>query len=143
MKPTLLKYAVVLTARTALSGFLTLKEISPGQLQVRFWVPLVVKYKYRDLKQTEIDKLGREALTMRPARRLRPLEQAELATLTKNRLLKYRKRALSLENSLVESDYHDQKTEDWDPAYVYFKDDPRWQHAYDLLLEFLAKANGS
>ena len=106
-------------------------------------MPLVVKYKYRDLKRSEIEELGENAFTMRPARRLRPLEEGELVTLTKSRLLEYRKKALSLENSLAESDYHDNKTEDWDPAFIYFKDDPRWRQTYDLVLRYLAEANSS
>ncbi|TWT37735.1 hypothetical protein KOR34_26980 [Posidoniimonas corsicana] len=101
-------------------------------------MPLVVKYKYRDLTQSELDELGPDALTMRPARRLKPLDEAELATLTKSRLLQYRKRALALENCLAESDYLDQEIEDWDPAYIYFKDDPRWRQLYDQILARLA-----
>ncbi|MEQ8211266.1 MAG: hypothetical protein RH917_15675 [Lacipirellulaceae bacterium] len=101
-------------------------------------MPLVVKHKYRGFNESEIEELGLEAFTMRPARRLMPLEKDELAKLTKSRLLEYRKKALSLENSLAESDYHEQNIKDWDPAYIYFKEDPRWQLTYDLVLHYLA-----
>ncbi len=100
-------------------------------------MPLVTKHHYRNLTQPEVEKLGRDALTMRPARRLRPLGVSELATLTKKRLLDYRKKALSLENSLEESDYHDQNPEDWDPDYIYFKDDSRWRQVYEAILRYL------
>lgn len=101
-------------------------------------MPLVAKYKYRNLTKLEVKELGSDALTMRPARRLRPLVKDELATLTKERLLDYRKKALSLENCLEKSDYHDQNPEDWDPSYVYFKDDPRWGQLYETVLRYLA-----
>lgn len=101
-------------------------------------MPLVAKYQHRNLTKAEVEELGRDALTMRPARRLRPLGKDELATLTKERLLDYRKKALSLDNSLEESDYHDQNPEDWDPDYIYFKDDPRWQQVYETVLWYLA-----
>lgn len=67
------------------------------------------------------------------------MKEHELATLTKERLLAYRKKALSLENSLQDSDYHDQEPRDWDPIFIYFKDDPRWQETYEIVLQCLAE----
>jgi len=69
-------------------------------------------------------------------RRIRPLTAAELEHLTEDRLLAYRKQALSLENSLAASDYTN-LADSLDPAYIWFKDDPRWQPLYDAVLEEL------
>jgi hypothetical protein len=68
--------------------------------------------------------------------RLKPLTRAELGHLTEERLLAYRKKALSLENSLAASDYTDM-SDSLDPRYIWFKDDPRWQPLYDAVLEEL------
>ena len=71
-------------------------------------------------------------------RKIRALATAELGTLTVNRLLAYRAQALCLENTLADSDYHDTAS-DLDMTYIYFKDDPRWQPLYDLILAELAR----
>ncbi len=65
--------------------------------------------------------------------RIRPLSSIELEHLTVERLLEYRKQALSLENTLAASDYYDMADE-LDPAYIWFKDDRRWQPLYDAIL---------
>ena len=71
-------------------------------------------------------------------RRIRPLAPAELKNLTVERLLAYRKQALCIENSLAESDYTD-VAHTLDDAYIWFKDDPRWQPLYSLILAELAR----
>jgi hypothetical protein len=50
--------------------------------------------------------------------------------LTVERLLAYRRKALSLENTLADSDYHDM-AEALDQTYIWFEEDPRWQPLYD------------
>ena len=74
---------------------------------------------------------------MPPPRRLRLLTKAELRHLTVARLLAYRKKALSLENTLGDSDYRDAGK--LDDTFVWFKEDPRWQSAYDDILAELAR----
>ena len=69
-------------------------------------------------------------------RRIRPLTSAELEHLTVDRLLAYRKQALCLENSLAASDYTN-VAESLDETFIWFKDDPRWEPLYDLILEEL------
>ncbi len=71
-------------------------------------------------------------------RRIRPLTSAELEHLTTERLLAYRKQALSLENSLAASDYVDM-ADFPDPTYIWFKDDPRWAPLYDSILDELSR----
>lgn len=83
--------------------------------------------------------LLRESLAthMTLPRRLKPLSPIELSHLTVARLLAYRKQALSLENSVESSDYGDQ-VDALDQAYIWFKEDPRWQPLYDAILAELA-----
>ena len=77
---------------------------------------------------------------MAPPRRLRVLSAVELGHLTVSRLLAYRKKALSLENSPEASDYSPDEVRALDPSFIYFKSDPRWHPAYDLILQALAQA---
>ncbi len=70
-------------------------------------------------------------------RRLRILTDAELRHLTVERLLAYREMALSLENTLADSDYQD-TVGDLDDSFIWFKEDPRWQSLYDDILAELA-----
>ena len=81
--------------------------------------------------------LNREATPMQPPRRLRILSQSDLRHLTIERLLKYRKKALSLENTLADSDYHYHAGK-FDETFIWFKEDPRWQLVYDDVLAELA-----
>jgi hypothetical protein len=53
-----------------------------------------------------------------------------------DRLLAYRRKALSLENSLIASDYVD-TAKNLDPEFIWFKDDPRWQDVYNRILSVL------
>lgn len=69
-------------------------------------------------------------------RRIRPLTSNELRHLTVERLLAYRKQALSLENLLAASDYTD-IADSLDPACIWFKDDPRWGPLYAAILDEL------
>ena len=71
-------------------------------------------------------------------RRIRALTPAELQHLTVERLLAYRKQALCLEYTLAASDYTE-TAQTLDTAYVWFKDDPRWQPLYDSILGELAR----
>lgn len=74
---------------------------------------------------------------MKPPRRLRILTESELRHLTVERLLAYRKKALSLENTLADSDYGD-SADELDETFIWFKEDPRWQEVYDRILAALA-----
>jgi len=76
--------------------------------------------------------------TMVLPRRIRPLTSAELEHLSTERLLAYRKQALSLENSLAASDYTDM-SDSLDPTYIWFKDDPRWEPLYNAVLDELSR----
>lgn len=71
-------------------------------------------------------------------RRIRVLTPTELQHLTVERLLAYRKQALCLENNLAASDYTE-TAHTLDTAYIWFKDDPRWQLLYDSILGELAR----
>ena len=75
---------------------------------------------------------------MQPPRKLRILSPAELRHLTVERLLEYRKKALSLENSVAASEYHD-SAENLDDTFIWFKEDPRWQAVYANILAELAR----
>ena len=68
-------------------------------------------------------------------RKLTILSPQELRHLTVERLLAYRKKALSLENNVADSDYQG-IAETLDPTYIWFKEDPRWEALYkDILAE--------
>lgn len=69
-------------------------------------------------------------------RRLKILTDDELSLLSVDRLLEYRKKALSLENTLLASDYVE-VAKDLDPEFIWFKDDPRWQELYNRILAAL------
>ncbi len=69
-------------------------------------------------------------------RRLKLLSDEELSLLSVDRLLEYRKKALSLENTLLASDYVE-VAKDLDPEFIWFKDDPRWQELYNRILAAL------
>ena len=79
---------------------------------------------------------------MQPPRRLRILTKSELCNLTVERLLAYRRKALSLENRLADSDYRETAGK-LDVTFIWFKEDPRWQHVYDDILVELAKKQTS
>ena len=66
-------------------------------------------------------------------RRLKILTDDELNLLSIDRLLAYRNKALSIENSLIASDYVD-TANNLDPEFIWFKDDPRWQDVYNRIL---------
>lgn len=69
-------------------------------------------------------------------RRLRILTDEELLMLSVDRLLAYRRKALSIENSMNASDYVD-IAKDLDPEFIWFKDDLRWQDVYNRTLAVL------
>ena len=70
-------------------------------------------------------------------RKLRPKTRAELELFTVERLLAYRKKALSLETSFDASDFHDIAIE-LDRNFIWFKEDPRWQIVYNDVLSVLS-----
>lgn len=78
---------------------------------------------------------------MKPPRRLKPLSSEELRRLPKARLLSYRKKALSLENSPEKSDYDSDEVGALEKTYIWFKSDPRWKPLYDEILLALGRAN--
>jgi hypothetical protein len=80
---------------------------------------------------------------MKPPRRLKPLSSEELLRLSKDRLLSYRKKALSLENSPEKSDYDSDDIKKLDKSCIWFKSDPRWKALYDEILLALARVNRS
>lgn len=69
-------------------------------------------------------------------RRLKILTDEELLLLSVDRLLEYRTKALSIENTLLDSDYVDD-ARDLNPEYIWFKEDPRWQELYNRILTAL------
>jgi hypothetical protein len=68
---------------------------------------------------------------------LKILSPTELRYLTVERLLAYRKKALSIENSQAESDFYDAGP--LDMTYIWFKEDPWWQAVYSDILAELAR----
>ena len=76
---------------------------------------------------------------MEPPRRLRILSPQELRGLTTQRLLSYRKKCLSLENSPEESDYDPNEVTTLDATYIWFKSDPRWGELYANVLAALKR----
>ena len=79
---------------------------------------------------------------MQPPRRLRILTKSELCHLTVERLLAYRKKALLLENTLVDSDYRNTAGK-LDEIFIWFKEDSRWQTVYNDILAELARKQTS
>ena len=80
---------------------------------------------------------------MKSKRRLRVLSPDELLHLNEARLLEYRKKALSLWNSPEDGDFTADEARSLDPNYIWFKSDPRWQPAYDQILDALAQVQSS
>ena len=77
---------------------------------------------------------------MQPPRRLAVLSRDRLGQLSVARLLAYRKKALSLENSPEESDYGPDDIKNLDEQYIWFKSDARWKGVYSDVLAALAAA---
>ena len=73
-------------------------------------------------------------------RHVRPIPVSRLASLTTPRLLAYRNRLLSLEESVELSDVQDvAELADLDPDLLYFKSDLRWISLYDAVKLELAR----
>ncbi len=70
-------------------------------------------------------------------RHVKPIEKQKLSTLTAKRLLAYRDRLLSLEESPELSDCTTGEVEEFDRTYSWFKSDLRWQSLYDQVREAL------
>ncbi len=71
-------------------------------------------------------------------RSVRPLDHGRLDSLTVNRLLAYRDKLLSLEDSAELSDLEPQEIQALDPTFIWFKADPRWRVLYDSVLQRLS-----
>jgi hypothetical protein len=71
---------------------------------------------------------------------VKPLDGELLSTLPAKRLLAYRDRLLSLEESPEESDCYEDEIRGLDPALIWFKSDSRWKDLYDQVRALLAKA---
>ena len=80
---------------------------------------------------------------MKPRRRLKVLLPDQLRNLTEERLLEYRKKALSLANCPEDADYSQAEAQLLDADYIWFKSDPRWKPAYDQILEALARVQST
>jgi hypothetical protein len=76
---------------------------------------------------------------MKLRRRLKVLSADQLHHLTEERLLAYRKKALSLANCPEDADYSKAEAQSLDANFIWFKSDPRWQPEYDQILEALAR----
>jgi hypothetical protein len=76
---------------------------------------------------------------MKARRRLRVLTADQLQHLTEERLLAYRKKALSLANCPEDADYSRAQADALDASFIWFKSDPRWKPSYDQILEALAR----
>ena len=76
---------------------------------------------------------------MSQPRRARPITVEQLSALTTARLLAYRNRLLTLEESVESSDWTRTQLAACDPALMYFKTDPRWQPLYEAVRQELAR----
>jgi hypothetical protein len=76
---------------------------------------------------------------MKSRRRLKVLSPEQLHHLTEERLLAYRKKALSLANCPEDADYSTAQAQTLDANFIWFKSDPRWKPAYDQILTALAR----
>jgi hypothetical protein len=72
-------------------------------------------------------------------RRLKVLSPNELQHLTEERLLAYRRKALSLANCPEDADFTRAEVQSLDANFIWFKSDPRWTPAYEQILEALAR----
>jgi hypothetical protein len=106
----------------------------------------------------------RMVLTCEPARKLKPVTTHELRTFTRERLLAYRRKMLSLADNPEETDYidpihqdgrasffrweypwfyqqydYDELTKNLNRSFIYFKIDPRWNALYAEVLEALKR----
>ena len=73
-----------------------------------------------------------------PKRSVRPISFSGLEGLTTERLLAYRSRLLSLEDSGRLSDLDEGERVTHDPSVLYFKDQPAWREVYADLKRVLA-----
>jgi hypothetical protein len=74
-----------------------------------------------------------------PPRNVRPLPEAQLVTLSTQRLMAYRKRLLELEDSAALSDWDDAVLKGLDPTLIWFKEDPSWSSLYVLVTQILSQ----
>jgi hypothetical protein len=72
-------------------------------------------------------------------RHVTPITHEELARLSTERLLAYRKRLLSLVDSSSDSDLSQEEVETLDGNAIYFKDDPAWGREYGEVKALLAQ----
>ena len=71
-------------------------------------------------------------------RHVKPLDECVLRTLTAKRLIAYRNRLLSLEESPELSDCEPTEVASLDSQLIWFKSDTRWRTLYDQVLTVLS-----
>ena len=64
-------------------------------------------------------------------RHIRPATSEQVTHLTLARLPAYRKKLLSLENNVAESDCRFGEAEKLDKGFIWLKEDARWREQYD------------
>ncbi len=74
---------------------------------------------------------------VRKHRKVRLLSPDEMERLETPRLLEYRRKLLTLEESQQSSDWDEDDLAHIEPGYVYFKDSPRWAAAVDAAKRIL------
>jgi hypothetical protein len=71
-------------------------------------------------------------------RKVRPLPVEVLEALSTERLMAYRAKLMSLEDSAEMSDHDDSELAGLPPGFLYFKQDPGWRDVYRALKSILA-----
>jgi hypothetical protein len=70
-------------------------------------------------------------------RSVKPVSREVLSTLSGGRLLAYRERLLSLEESPASSDSGEAELAGLEPSLIWFKADPRWRVLYEQVVGML------
>ena len=91
------------------------------------------------LALVSVDRMGMMPSAPLP-RRLSVLSPEQLGHLSTERLLSYRKKCLSLENTPEEADIDPDQICNLDPTFIWFKSDPRWSEAYANVLSALTQS---
>jgi hypothetical protein len=76
-------------------------------------------------------------------RRVRPIPKSELPRLSTDRLLAYRKRLLSLEDSAESSDWDSDELSGLEPGFIRFKDEAEWIELYEEVIAILSSREHS
>jgi hypothetical protein len=72
-------------------------------------------------------------------RRVKPIDNVVIDKLSTKRLLAYRDRLLTLEESPELSDLESDEISSLDSTYIWFKSDPRWREIYDQVINTLGR----